>query len=127
MEYLLKRRGQVQIKKCDIDGHGNYKSIENFYFDNINSEIFGLSYHADAFFYYFVRSSGEYVKKYFKGANPIYIRIIEQKENSISLVLTDNDYDGFLYEKNRSYLIYDTKNIKDSKNYEFPDHYIIDF
>ena len=113
--------GVLENKAIIFDGEIK-KRANNFYCENINSSDNGESgvYVADAFYH---NRNGDRV--YLVDANPVHIELLEKTGNVITFTITDNDGDGFLYEKARGYLCCDKIGIRDYDAYSLPDHYAI--
>jgi hypothetical protein len=62
---------------------------------------------------------------YFQKANPVKIELLEMTESVLKISMTDREKDGFLYEKNRGYLVYDENGTHDYYSYSSPDYYMI--
>lgn len=119
--YCQSKRGILKPYYCVLEGDTK-KRTHNFYCENINSSDNGESgvYVADAFYH---NRNGDRV--YLVDANPVHIELLEKTGNVITFTITDNDGDGFLYEKARGYLCCDKIGIRDYDAYSLPDHYAI--
>ena len=113
---------ELEINRCMIDEE---KTVRNFYIKNIQKQVDEYMYTGTAYFYAQSRRTGDFYQQEFKQANPVIIRVIESSDTEYKVLITDSEYDGFLYDKNKKYLVYDSNGIKDKYSYDVPDIYLI--
>ena len=113
---------ELKINECLTD---KVLPVNNFYLKNIQKLVDGYSYKGKAYFYTRNRYTGEYYQQEFTKANPVIIRILEVSDIQYKVLLTDSEYDGFIYHKIKQHLVYDEKGIKDKYTFDVPDVYFI--
>ena len=118
------QNSEYQITQCNIDGV--LKRIKNFYIDGLKTIVEGHLYEANACYYKWDVYSGEYKKAFFRTANPVILRLFSINENTLEIIMTDKDYDGFLYNKISGHLISDDRGLKDKEVLDVPDLYIVE-
>ena len=118
------QNSEYQITQCNIDGV--LKRIKNFYIEGIKTIVEGHMYEANACYYKWDVYSGEYKKAYFRTANPVILRLYSINENILEIIMTDKEYDGFLYNKISGHLISDDRGLKDKEVLDVPDLYIVE-
>ena len=118
------QNSEYQITQCNIDGV--LKRIKNFYIEGIKTIVEGHMYEANACYYKWDVYSGEYKKAYFRTANPVILRLYSINENILEIIMTDKEYDGFLYNKISGHLISDGRGLKDKEVLDVPDLYIVE-
>lgn len=118
------QNSEYQITQCNIDGV--LKRIKNFYIEGLKTIVEGHLYEANACYYKWDVYSGEYKKAYFKTANPVILRLYSINENVLEIIMTDKEYDGFLYNKISGHLISDDRGLKDKELLYVPDLYIVE-
>ena len=118
------QNSEYQITQCNIDGV--LKKIKNFYIEELKTIVEGHMYEANACYYKWDAYSGEYKKAYFRTANPVILRLFSINENTLEIIMTDKDYDGFLYNKISGHLISDDRGLKDKEVLDVPDLYIVE-
>ena len=118
------QNSEYQITQCNIDGV--LKRIKNFYIEGIKTIVEGHMYEANACYYKWDVYSGEYKKAYFRTANPVILRLFSINENVLEIIMTDKEYDGFLYNKISGHLISDDRGLKDKEVLDVPDLYIVE-
>jgi len=118
------QNSEYQITQCNIDGV--LKRIKNFYIEGIKTIVEGHMYEANACYYKWDAYSGEYKKAYFRTANPVILRLFSINENVLEIIMTDKEYDGFLYNKISGHLISDDRGLKDKEVLDVPDLYIVE-
>lgn len=118
------QNSEYQITQCNIDGV--LKRIKNFYIEGIKTIVEGHMYEANACYYKWDVYSGGYKKAYFRTANPVILRLFSINENVLEIIMTDKEYDGFLYNKISNHLISDDRGLKDKEVLDVPDLYIVE-
>ena len=118
------QNSEYQITQCNIDGA--LKRIKNFYIEELKTIVEGHMYEANACYYKWDIYSGEYKKAYFRTANPVILRLFSINENVLEIIMTDKEYDGFLYNKISGHLISDDRGLKDKEVLDVPDLYIVE-
>ena len=113
---------ELKIEKCLTD---KILPVRNFYLKNIRKVVDEYLYTGIAYFYAVSKYNGESYQQEFKQANPVIIRVLEVSDTEYKVLITDSEYDGFIYNKLSQYLIYDDKGIKDKNLFDVPDIYII--
>lgn len=113
---------ELKIEKCLTD---KILPVRNFYLKNIRKVVDEYLYTGIAYFYAVSKYTGEDYQQEFTKANPVIIRVLEVSDTEYKVLITDSEYDGFIYNKLSQYLVYDDKGIKDKNLFDVPDIYII--
>lgn len=113
---------ELKIEKCLTD---KILPVRNFYLKNIRKVVDEYLYTGIAYFYAVSKYNGESYQQEFKQANPVIVRVLEVSDTEYKVLITDSEYDGFIYNKLSQYLVYDDKGIKDKNLFDVPDIYVI--